>query len=90
MTDITIPTIHLNGSSKQFLIDQWSKTMEMLRLSMDCMRDCTPNGRDYYPQGEGVTEKARDEHADRSRKIQEVHDELMQIAIGVDKQRAAR
>jgi hypothetical protein len=50
------------------------------------MRQCAPNGRDYYVKGENVIMKAQDEHWERCRKLQEVCDELMEIAVGIDQQ----
>lgn len=90
MTEITIPTIHLNGSSKQVLMDDLLAAHRAIGVALNKMRQCTPNGRDYYPQGDGVTEKARAEHAERCRKLLEVHDELMEIAVGIDRQEGRR
>ena len=86
MTDITIPTIHLNGSSKQTLMDDLLAAHKAIEVAIDKMRACAPNGRDYYIKGEGVIMKAQDEHWERCRKLQEVCDELMEIAVGIDQQ----
>jgi hypothetical protein len=52
-----LPIIHLNGTSKQSLLEQLEEVYLALSAALDAMRKASPNGRDYYPQP-GRMEKA--------------------------------
>ena len=45
----------------------------------DKLRECSPNGRDYYPMGPAAFEKAIAEHHARLAKLDEVKAELESI-----------
>lgn len=64
---MTLPTIHLNGTSAGELYRQWARVANALFDAMAAMAEAAPNGRDYYPQGDGVAGKAISEHEDRIR-----------------------
>lgn len=64
---MTLPTIHLNGTSAGELYQQWDRVADTLRGAIEAMAAATPNGRDYYPQGDGVAGQAIAEHEDRIR-----------------------
>ena len=76
----SIPTIHLNGTSKDALLDGYIDAREAIRAAIDKLCETAPNGRDYYPQGDGAFEKARDEHIARLKRLHDVATELGEIA----------
>ncbi len=79
-----IPTIHLNGTSKQSLIEGYCKARSAVVVASDALRECYPNGRDYYPQGVGALKVATNEHSARITKMSEVLDELTALIDAID------
>ena len=73
------PTLHLNGTSKNQLLDDYCDMSQALNAAMEKMIENGPNGRDYYPQGELSLTQARQEHMDRIAKIHAVKAEIDQI-----------
>jgi len=67
---MTLPTVHLNGTSAQALYDQAEAAYNALQQAMSLMQQAAPNGRDYYPQEAGAHYRAQDEHFDRLRRVQ--------------------
>lgn len=55
-----IPTVHLNGTSGQDLLEQQQAVLDALRAVREAMVAAMPNGRDYYPQGEDAIGEARE------------------------------
>lgn len=78
------PTIHRNGTSKRELIDQLCSAGNAVDDAIRSLCDCAPNGRDYYPQGNGAITKADAEHRARIQKLRDVHAELMDLAEHID------
>ena len=76
------PTIHLNGTSRETLVDGYTDAMESIRLALVDLEQCAPNGRDYYIDGN--LKGAADEHAKRIVKLNEVRQELYDIAMQID------
>jgi hypothetical protein len=86
---IKIPTVHMNGTSYQDLFDQAMDARSALKNALDLMRRMTPNGRDYYVQGDGATEQARDEHSARIQSVASVVDEIEHVLMGIADQKPA-
>lgn len=78
-----IPTIHLNGSSRERLVEGYCDASNAIRKAMDVLQEHSPHGRDYYPQGDGAFAAASDEHRARVRKLDEVRIELAAIALAI-------
>jgi len=74
-----IPTIHLNGTSADALIDQLSEAIDALAVALRRLQDASPNARDYYPQGPHAFTEAQAEHEARWRAIDAVRRELDDI-----------
>jgi len=51
--------------------------------ALTTLQRACPNGRDYYPQGQGAILRAQAEHAERCAKLGGVADELEQLAIAI-------
>ena len=81
-----VPTIHLNGTSKESLLEDLDSAFDALDVAFNKLKRTAPNGRDYYPQGPDALQKATDEHFDRLRKVQEVVDDLQSLMIAIDEQ----
>ena len=62
---MTLPTIHLNGTSVESLLEDNDRAYRAINAAYDALRLAGPNGRDYYPQGGGAMEAAQDEHRER-------------------------
>ena len=79
----TIPTIHLNGTGYDTLYKEYTAAYEATRKAIDALYDTTCNGRDYYPQGQSVYYRARDERQAAIDKLSEVKDYLAAVLVGI-------
>jgi pantothenate synthetase len=61
----TFPTIHLNGTSIEALLEQNRQVSRALRATLEAMSEAAPHGRDYYPQGSEALGQALAEHKSR-------------------------
>lgn len=78
-----IPTVHLNGTSKDELLKLQLDARSAVQEALRALARATPHGRDFYPQGMGETVLALAEHASRVQRLQSVADELHIIAEGI-------
>jgi len=78
-----VPTIHLNGTSCQELMDQIVNVERAGRKMLQALYDASPNGRDYYTQGDNAFHEVQSEHQDRVKRIQSVIDEIQEIADSI-------
>lgn len=78
-----LPSIHLNGTSLQELLDQTLLAAHALNTALSAMETANPNARDYYPQGHQAFLAAQEEHQARCRKVKAVLEELAQLAEGI-------
>jgi hypothetical protein len=81
------PTIHLNGTSKQSLLEALSTALTALCVAQNAVSDCAPNARDYYPQGDGAFAQANREHIARLERLHGLRSELREIADAIDESR---
>lgn len=49
---LVVPTIHLNGSSRERLTGALEKAAEAVRLAQEALTETSPHGRDYYVQAD--------------------------------------
>jgi len=82
----TIPTIHLNGTSKADLLEGYLDVLTALREASDALRKAAPNGRDYYVQGPDAYTAAATDHTARLRKLEDIRKEIEQIATAISDQ----
>ncbi len=80
---IALPTVHLNGTSRQELLQQFLAARTALRAARDAMCAAAPNGRDYYVQNTGAFSIARDQHTERLQRIEALIAEYETLAEGV-------
>src|SRR5262245_6298895 len=81
-----VPTVHLNGTAKESLLEALVNAMEKVREAEDAVRQTHPHGRDYYVQEGDPTQKAISQYVRRMAALANVYDELTAIAIAVQAQ----
>lgn len=59
MTELTLPSIHLNGTSRAMLTEGYLAAYHKLQEFKDAFRSIEFNARDYYVQGSTAFAKAR-------------------------------
>lgn len=79
----TIPTIHLNGTAQQDLLDSVCAAGSALQAAINALYDAAPNARDYYPQGPTAYQTARAEHDARIAKVRDVYRELETLSEAI-------
>lgn len=80
---LSVPTVHLNGTSREELLTQLTTAADAVRDAITALQKACPNGRDYYPQGDGATQEARRQHANRLHHLTAVRSELVEIAEAI-------
>jgi len=76
---ITLPTVHLNGTSKTDLRAEYDAAADALHGFVQKWGAITCNGRDYYVQGPDAYGKARDEREAMGKNITEVINYLQAV-----------
>jgi hypothetical protein len=75
------PTIHINGTPRNDLFDNYVTAMLAVEAAIDALTQHTaPNGRDYYPQGDHALRQAQAEHQARLQALNAVSLELHALA----------
>ncbi len=72
------PTVHMNGTSKDALLDAYTAANSALLDALEALEACAPNGRDYYMSGD--ISKAITEHNIRTAAITTVRREINLLA----------
>jgi hypothetical protein len=87
LSSIPVPSVHLNGTSRDALIRQLLDAHDALRQAVETMQDGAPHARDYYTQADpDAFTKARNAHFARLAKIEDVQNELFALAEAIDEQ----
>jgi hypothetical protein len=81
MKAITLPTVHMNGTSLNELKAGYDEAAEKLHEFVQSWGHITCNGRDYYPQGAAAFSKACDERDAIGRQIANVGEYLQEIRL---------
>lgn len=82
--DLAIPSIHLNGTSQDALLEQYSNAMAAVQNAIEVLNQSAPHPRDYYPQKPtDAFFKARSQHLARLAGLESIHRELQDIALAV-------
>ena len=77
---MTKPTIHLNGTGKESLLQQTLDAAHAIQAAMDALSNAMPNARDYYPQGPDAIKQAYAEHTARMDMLRQIYDDLFALA----------
>jgi hypothetical protein len=85
---LSIPTVHLNGTSGTELRRQVQEQAKAVRAAIDTLCVNAPHARDYYvvQNGEGDYSHARKQHDARMTKLREIYSELLAISVGIQNQ----
>ena len=83
MTKLIIPTVHLNGSSRDSLLEQATDAREALYKAIESLYAAAPNGRDYYVQESNAFRAACKQWSDRLDALRDVLKDLQAIALGI-------
>ncbi|HEY1898143.1 MAG TPA: hypothetical protein VGG62_17820 [Terracidiphilus sp.] len=75
----TVPTVHLNGTSPERLYESLRAAADALHQADFLLREAAPNGRDYYPQGDGATQLAMSLHERRWKELDRMIEELEEM-----------
>lgn len=78
--ELMIPTVHLNGTSKDALVEQLCAAIYSVHEAGRKLAAACPNGRDYYTQDGNAIGKALAQHEARMTKLRDVAAELTVIA----------
>lgn len=84
------PSIHLNGTGAERLLEQHEASLEALHRAITAVCDAGPNSRDYYVQGPDAPTEAQREHEARVARLKSVRDEIGQIVESLHDQVADR
>lgn len=76
---LTFPTVHLNGTSRIDLQEQYHGAYMAVHAAIVALRQACPNGRDYYPQGPDAFRRAVAEQESRVERLQSIQTELLAI-----------
>jgi hypothetical protein len=79
-TTVMAPSVHVNGTAREVLLQQSLNAAHALRKAIETLSQAAPNGCDYYPQGPAAISAAMEQHVRRVRRLQSVYDELERIA----------
>lgn len=74
--DLTLPTLHLNGSGYDHLWALHAEANGALRNALNNLAEAAPHGRDFYVQGDDAFSKARAQHENRMDRIRSVMAEI--------------
>jgi hypothetical protein len=83
MTALAIPTVHLNGTSREELMQQLRTAIDAIDAAIDACQKAAPHGRDYYPQGSEVIQTAMTQHYHRLNRLEDVRRELQVIGEAI-------
>jgi hypothetical protein len=81
--NLAIPTVHLNGTSREQLLEGLSDAIHAMHEAGRALAKAAPNARDYYVQGAGAINTALNQHEARMTKLREVIRELEQIVFAI-------
>jgi hypothetical protein len=81
------PTVHSNGTDGETLQRETQAAYEAARALLEALRNMTVHGRDYYPQGNDVINRATEIHRHRIARVEAMCDDLCATVIAIRTQR---
>lgn len=87
-TEVIVPLVHLNGTSKGELLKQYRSAVSAVAAAREIVMASGPNGRDYYPYEGAPMRRAQDEHLARLERLEQVQAELEAIHTMIEEQGA--
>jgi hypothetical protein len=83
MSKPTDPTVHLNGTSGESLIQQRLDIVQALVEVEEAIGQAWPHGRDYYPQGPDALAAAQQVWKERVKVVADLRDEINEEALRI-------
>lgn len=83
MKNLTIPTIHLNGTSGKDLQKEYHAAYKAIDAAIDALANTTCNGRDFYVQDAGAYYQARDERQAALDKLHDAKGYVEEVLMGI-------
>ena len=83
---VVIPVVHMNGDTAEALTGQLHRAYIAISDAIDVLRECAPNGRNYYP-APGLLKLAQAQHAARIEALHNVRYSLVREQEGIEEQR---
>lgn len=80
---ITIPTVHLNGTSREQLLDGYETTVKAIRKAIEATEQHQPNARDYYLQDGNAFGDAVVEYRKQLSRLAAARDYFMAVYEGI-------
>jgi uncharacterized protein (UPF0216 family) len=85
--NVTLPAIHMNGTSAKTLCDEIRKAHSQLTCARMALADMTVHSRDHYVKADKQSyEFARNEHLARLAALDKIADELTALYVGIEAQ----
>jgi hypothetical protein len=81
---LKVPTVHLNGTSKEALIEQCRIASDAMLAAMRALQDAAPNPRDFYVQEGDAFKTAQSQHAERVKALHAVHQDICAIMGAIE------
>lgn len=78
-----IPTVHMNGDTRQGLIDQHMAVYRAAGKLLTALYESGPNGRNYYPQGPDAIYYAGKEHRARCESVEKIKADMETIILAI-------
>lgn len=88
--ELIAPTINLNGSTANSLIESYVETKDPLRLALGRLQETRPHGRDYQTAPEGAEKRAKMQHELRISAVVRCLAEIDEIMFKVHRQKRER
>tara|TARA_R110002110_G_scaffold18012_12_gene76190 strand:- start:312 stop:581 length:270 start_codon:yes stop_codon:yes gene_type:complete len=89
MSNHTDPTIHLNGTSEESLVEQRLDIVQALVEVEKAIGQAWPHGRDFYPQGPDALAAAQQVWKERVKVVADLRDEINEEALRIFSQEGA-
>ncbi len=83
---IIAPIVHMNGTGKNGLTEPIDAALDAIRTAYEMLKQCGPNGRDYYnhPQAPQAMEQAQREHRNRLLSLHNLSAELEALWTAIE------
>lgn len=83
MSALAIPSVHLNGTSKESLEQQLREAASAVATAIEKLNAAAPHPRDYYVQNGDAFMRAQAEYRVRLERLESVGKELLEIYEGI-------
>jgi len=84
MTKTIIPTIHLNGNSKEKLLEYYNNAYNAVDEAIGVFQEIDFHKRDYYPQGDEAWDAAVEAHQEARNNLLQTRLYLKKIIFGIE------